>query len=318
MIIKDPIHKVTDIKEPVLRELMHSPSINRLKDVSQYGILDKYYHHKNFSRYEHSVGVMLLLRRLNRPVKEQVAGLLHDVSILAFSHVADWVFGDGKSGSEDYHDSLHSKFVHQSEIPEIIGKYGFSEEDISDISKFSVLDVDIPDLCADRVDYALREFDNWLNPGIVQKYLEAITVNENLMVFNDVNKAFAFASNFLRLQAEHWGFPETAKRYHLFAHILKCGIDSGLFVESDFYGGETPIIQKLESCQDDEIKKGLKILSDPNFPYVNRGEKIFKKFRYVNPLVLVGLETRRLSDLRPEFSELLTKYNGENKLGVEV
>ena len=46
------------------------------------------------TRYEHSVGVMLLARRVGGGLREQVAALLHDVSHTAFSHVIDHVFHD--------------------------------------------------------------------------------------------------------------------------------------------------------------------------------------------------------------------------------
>jgi len=50
------------------------------------------------TRFDHSVGVMLLIRKLGAGsspasalLKEQVAALLHDVSHTAFSHVIDYV-----------------------------------------------------------------------------------------------------------------------------------------------------------------------------------------------------------------------------------
>ena len=319
MIIQDRVYKTVSLEEPVLEELIGSPSLNRLKDVSQYGIPDKYYCYKNLNRYEHSVGVMLLLRRLNRPLKEQIAGLLHDVSIFAFSHVADWLFGGGKSGTEDYHDSLHDKFIHQSEIPQILTKYGFLEEDVTDITKFSVLDTEIPNLCADRVDYAFREFDNWIkNHELIEKCLPAITVDKEMMVFNDIEAAFVFASSFLRLQVGNYGAPEPIRRYQLFSNALRQAMDLGIFVEKDFYDGETPILQKLESCKDEKIQTNLEILKNPEFPYVSHGEKIIKKFRHVDPLVLIGRDAKKLSNLKPGFGETLSRYREENKLGVEV
>jgi hypothetical protein len=82
MIINDKIYGKVKIEEPVLLKLLKSPSVLRLKNISQFGVPDLYYHFKNYSRYEHSVGVMILLRKLGATLEEQVAGLLHDVSVL--------------------------------------------------------------------------------------------------------------------------------------------------------------------------------------------------------------------------------------------
>lgn len=87
MNIADPIYGKMRIQKPVLIELLSAPSVIRLKNISQFGIPDQYYHLKNYSRFEHSVGVMILLRKLGASVEEQAAGLLHDVSVSAFSHI---------------------------------------------------------------------------------------------------------------------------------------------------------------------------------------------------------------------------------------
>lgn len=73
--------------------------MQRLKGISQFRIPDKYYFKDNYSRFEHSIGVMVLLGKLGASQEEQIAGLLHDVSHKAFSHVYDWVVVD-YSGSD--------------------------------------------------------------------------------------------------------------------------------------------------------------------------------------------------------------------------
>ncbi len=89
MIINDAIYGKYKINEPVLVELIKSRPMQRLKKIAQLGIPDRFYHIRGFSRFEHSLGVMLLLRKLNASLEEQAAGLLHDVSHTAFSHVVD-------------------------------------------------------------------------------------------------------------------------------------------------------------------------------------------------------------------------------------
>src|SRR5690606_15049462 len=107
------------IDEPVLIELLNAPAVQRLQQINQYGI--NFYTTKrySFTRYDHSVGVMVILRLFNLPLLEQIAGLLHDVSHTAFSHVADYLYkmGDKK---HSYQDSIHEWYLQQTTIPAIL------------------------------------------------------------------------------------------------------------------------------------------------------------------------------------------------------
>lgn len=320
MIINDKVYGKVSINEPVLLELLKSSSIVRLKGISQYGIPDKYYNRKNFYRYDHCVGAMLLLKKLGATLEEQIAGLLHDVSVLAFSHVTDWVFGGGKKGIEDYHDSIHNIFVTKTEIPVILEKYGFDLKRILNEKNFSLLEKHAPDLCADRIDYSLREFEWWLNPKIVKKCIGGLIVHNNEIVFSDPVIALDFALNFLELQTQHWGGYEAMMRYHLFSKALKIAIDAGDIVEKDFYNDDKFVLKKLENIDDIEIKKILRILKNKKLSLAKNksGHRIFKKFRYTDPKVLMDGEIKKISEISNQFVKALAKYKKINEQGLTV
>ena len=109
MVIQDRIYGNTNIDEPILTDLISSAAIQRLKGISQYGIPQKYYSFPGFSRFEHSLGTMLLLKKLGAGTLEQIAGLLHDVNHTAFSHLTDWVWGDRLV--EDRQDNLFTDYL---------------------------------------------------------------------------------------------------------------------------------------------------------------------------------------------------------------
>ncbi len=90
----DAVYGATEITEPVLLDLMESCAMQRLKGISQHGVTALLGITPAFTRFDHSVGVMLLVRRLGASIEEQVAALLHDISHTAFSHVIDFVFND--------------------------------------------------------------------------------------------------------------------------------------------------------------------------------------------------------------------------------
>lgn len=92
VVIDDCVYGSCKITEPVLIELLQSPVILRLKGINQLGIPPEYDPtNVFFSRYDHSVGVLVLLKKLGASLEEQVAGLLHDSSHTALSHQIDWV-----------------------------------------------------------------------------------------------------------------------------------------------------------------------------------------------------------------------------------
>ena len=320
MIIEDRVYGRMEVNEPVLLELLGAPSMLRLKRISQFGVPDKYYHFKNFYRYEHSIGVMLLLKKLGADLKEQVAGLLHDVSVLAFSHVGDWIFGRAREGNEDYHEIFHGKFIENTEISEILDKHGFTPGEISDLESFSLLDSKVPDLCADRVDYALREFKYRLNPAIVETCISGLINFDGEMVFNNQKSAYEFAKNFLELQFGNWASLETSIRYHLFSTALKIAIDKGYVTKPDFYKDEDFILNKIEEHHDKEILDLFDNLEKGNiWTYAGRpGKKVVRKFRHVDPKIKQGDNLVRLSAINPEFKKLLEEQREVNQEGFII
>src|SRR4030042_264193 len=107
MKFSDPAYGKFEIKHEVLQDVIRTGALQRLKGINQYGtfqfILPKF----KTSRFEHSVGVCHLLGRLGASVEEQLAGLAHDISHTAFSHVIDYV--NGQEDVQENHDSLFGK-----------------------------------------------------------------------------------------------------------------------------------------------------------------------------------------------------------------
>jgi hypothetical protein len=324
MTIKDKIYGEIKITDLVLIKLLKSPSLLRLKKMSNYGIPDKYYHYKGFSRYEHSVGVMILLRRLGATLEEQVVGLIHDVSHLAFSHIADWVFaGGGNEGNnEDLQDMILEKFIKGTEISKILGEFNFSLKRTLDKENFGLLEKTIPDLCADRIDYALRELRCSCGFELkrLKNYLKKLINLNGEIVFIDRKTAFDFAKDFLQLQIEHWGGYEDAVRYYLFPKALKIALRKKMIFKKDFFKDEEFILKKLEESNDEEIKETLNLLRKKKIGKIKRGsqKKIYKKFRYVDPKIIIDGSLIRLSKINPKFQKMVDRHREINKKGFIV
>lgn len=314
MIINDRLYGTFKITDSLILELIHSQSVQRLKNISQYGVPDEFYHLKNYSRFEHSLGVMLLLKKLGADKKEQIAGLLHDVSHTCFSHVVDWVIGSGRS--EDFQDNQHDQFIKKSELGQILQKAGYSLKEIADHQNFQLLERESPNLCVDRIDYALREFPESIAKQCVEKF---VVRNDNIG-FSDNNSAYTFADNYLKRQMEHWGGMEAVARYRYFADALKLALEDKTIAFSDFYQKqENEITAKLKKSKNQRVQKILSLLRKRSLSNIPLGQKRFyKKFRYVDPFVFEDNKPVRLSKLNKKFKAKLEAARRENERGVRI
>lgn len=311
LVINDRIYGKVIINSPALIELINSKPLQRLKKIAQFGIPDEYYHKKNFSRYEHSIGVMLVLKRLGASEEEQIAGLLHDVSHTAFSHVIDWVVGSG--GREDYQDKQHKNFILNSEITVILKKYKYTPKSIAQYEDFGLLERSVPDLCADRVDYALREFPN----KIAKHCLTGLEANSNLIVFSDRTKAKLFAINYFHLQNTHWGGFEAVVRYRLFADVLQKALDLSLISFGDFWKYDAYILKRLHTTNNHYITKILSLLKNKSLIHLPKSATVYhKKFRYVDPYIIVNRKLKRLSKIDPLYENEIEKNRILNNKGI--
>lgn len=297
---------------PVLVELMDSEPMQRLKGLNQFGLPDKYYHLIGFSRFDHSVGVMLLLRHLGASEEEQVAGLLHDVSHMAFSHVYDWVVGT--AGKEDSQDEGHDQFIRHSEIPLILEKYGYSVDRITNYHLYGLLERESPDLCADRVDYVLREID----PSLAKDIFNGLTVFGGQIVCRDRVTAGNLGRAFLKRQIEHWGGWEGVSRYYLFSSALRRALELGVIQKSDFMVDDEYIVGKLGACSDGQILETLNQLKNNPLTLAGDGPVVKKKFRFIDPPFVDGGKLTKLTDVDKEYSASLDKARQDNQKGVIV
>ncbi|MBU1126360.1 HD domain-containing protein [Patescibacteria group bacterium] len=311
MTINDAIYGEEIIENAVILELIESPALQRLKKVSQFGLPDRYYHLDGYSRFDHSLGVMILLRRLGAGEEEQIAGLLHDASHTAFSHLVDWLHGDTEN--EDSQDRFHEERLNQTDIPQILSKYGYSVHRIADHHLFPLLEQDTPQLCADRIDYAMREF----KPRIVKKLLPKIITHKQRIVFEDQTSARLFAEEFLRAQMEHWGGEEAVSRYKIFSSILRYALQHNWIKNDDLMRDDEHVLKLMDQYGDDRVQEILKLLSLralPDLPLEQQATP--KKFRHVDPEFIKEGVVVRLSNEDETFKTMLEKAKKINDLGI--
>lgn len=206
--------------EPVLAELIHTQPLQRLKKIHQGGASYLVNPKWNVTRFEHSVGVMLLIKKLGGSIEEQIAGLLHDISHTAFSHVIDFVLDNP---NQDFHDQIFEKVIQSSEIPSVLQKHGFNLLSILPIEKWSLLEQPLPLLCADRIDYTLRDLSTYNMISLVDacKFVDELKVIDSKICLKTVEAAEWFVKAYYTEVIDFFLHPSNVYGYVILTDILK-------------------------------------------------------------------------------------------------
>lgn len=236
MTISDPIHRQYEVKEPVLLELIQTPAVQRLKGVDV-SLPNRFMEVPwgTYTRFDHCLGVMCLIGRLGGSLEEQIAGLLHDISHTAFAHAMDYVFDRERHG--DFHEDHIARIVFASNLGEILHKYSLNIDKIVDPKNFSILEQDLPALCADRIDYALRAFHKrkLLSLKTIHSILAALQVGAGKIVFADSENAQKFAHAFLQAEMNVWdGNALEQTKVLLFSRLVRQAYEEKRITLDDF------------------------------------------------------------------------------------
>ncbi|UOQ46418.1 HD domain-containing protein [Halobacillus salinarum] len=307
MLLSDEIYGDFRV-EKVVEELINSFPVQRLKGIHQGGAGYLVNPDWNVTRYEHSIGVMLLIRILGGSIKEQIAGLLHDVSHTAFSHVVDFVFGNQH---ENYHEQIYHSVVGDSEIPEILGKFSYNcEELLFDDSKWTLLEQPAPELCADRVDYTLRDMYRYghISKQEVQAFLNDLQAVNGEMYLRSINAAEWFVQTYYKEVIDFFMDPLNIFSNDRLAKTLKLALDKQMIDIHDFLNEDDALINKIKTMEDEELNEILDLIH----PYVNVQEDEVNydlhrksKVRLIDPSIINGQGIQRASVL----SERVKKMN---------
>ncbi|OGG43740.1 hypothetical protein A3G50_01015 [Candidatus Jorgensenbacteria bacterium RIFCSPLOWO2_12_FULL_42_11] len=314
----DRVYGGFEISEPVILELINSPSLQRLKDIDQVGYRPAWFNpdvdisEYGYNRFSHSVGVYFLLRKYGVPAEEQIAGLIHDVSHSAFSHCIDYVLDSGSEKEHSHQDNLFDSFVRKTEIPNIIKKYGFDLNYILNDDNFPLKEKELPDLCADRIDYSLKSAVILRELGEADKnfLLENLTVENNNWVFKSFGNAKKYAELFLKLNTEYFsGFP-SAVMFRTVGDCLKYVLQKEYISQDDLYTTDKIVLEKLQKFLDKDEKLGLlwermnnkvKVINNPN----NFDVQVFCKSRIVDPLFKDNGILKRISEVDPNWGGII-------------
>ncbi len=300
-----------EIKEPLV-ELINTKTMQRLKKISQRGATEYSKPYKTFiSRYDHSIGVLVLLIKYNANISTQIAGLLHDASHTVFSHVGDFLFKN-KDHKHSYQDKIHEWFLKKQGIDKILYKQGFLLEEILHKSgHHKILEQDLPDICIDRLEYNLSTAlqEKLVTTNDIENILNNLIFKNEKWFFTNIKIAKKFAEIPLYMTENEWASPFNIFSYAKLAKALKKAIELKIINNDDIHFSTDDIIwNRLKNSNNTEILQNLDKVLNPE-KYIKLSDKnnhdklLYGKFRGIDPLVKTNDGLSRLTKLDTEFAK---------------
>ncbi|WP_284140161.1 HD domain-containing protein [Virgibacillus sp. LDC-1] len=168
-VFKDPVHRYVHVRDQVIWDLIATPEFQRLRRIKQLGTTNLTFHGAEHSRFNHSLGVYEIVRRIinnfqDRPNWDNeerllclCAALLHDLGHGPFSHSFEKVF------KLDHEYFTQQIILGDTKINEVLERVqpGFAQNvaDVIDKTYQNKLVVSLisSQIDADRMDYLLRD-----------------------------------------------------------------------------------------------------------------------------------------------------------------
>jgi len=188
------------------------------------------------------------------------------------------------------------------------------------------LENDLPDICADRLDYALRDGLHLqiLSRQQVRQVLKGLIVHKNEFVFSNVEAAFTYSFNFFLLNLMYYGSATEAHFNNDFGNLVKYAVKNKVLRESDWFTDDIYLTNKLKKSKNMKIRAWLGKYNNRMAVYEDKEnpDEIYpKKIRIVDPKILIKGSLARLSELSSAYEKIINDYkknHEKHELPVKV
>lgn len=301
----DSIYGPTKVT-PKIAKILASPLLERLKNISQNGIAYLVDPRQSTSRYEHSVGVMVLAKMLGASELEQIQALLHDVAHTPFSHLIDSVYG---LENQDYHERHKQRFLSQKWVQKVLLDCDISLKDLGgQNSKF----FEKKGINIDRLDYMIRDLKA-VGRIFQPEYsiiLNQLVIEEGRIKCRDLATAKLLFDKFLEVNQEVYFDPNVEAASVAFTALIQKMLKSGHLKEEDFEKNEQEILDLIKNSpyQAEFAKIGPDSYKGCSLEKNSR-PPILRKLRFIDPEIqgLKGTLTDWDHQARLQLEEYLLK-----------
>ena len=241
---------------PFLQEFAAALPVQRLKDVGmncgcEYTNFPRFADIGPYSRYDHSLGVALIVWHFKGDMAQSLAGLFHDVTTPVFAHVVDFLNGDHER-QESTEAGVEACLSASAKIMELLEQYAIPLEAVTDYHRYPIADNDSPALSADRLEYTLGNLLNYRFADFetVCRFYEDLTVGKDEqgrpeLVFRSVEIASAFTAAALK-NAHVYVADEDRYAMQMLADLLRIALQRGTLQYEDLHTTEPQVLEKLK------------------------------------------------------------------------
>jgi uncharacterized protein len=312
---RDSIYGEVNVAESVLLDLIQTQALQRLRGVLQHGITALIGITQPVTRFDHSLGVMLLVRRMGGSLEEQIAALLHDVSHTAFSHVVDYVVD--RHDSQSYHEEWKEARLLASDVPAVLTRHGYDWRDFLREEDYALLEQPPPRLCADRLDYFLRDSRDLGLSTLDQIHhaLDHLSVHDGRIGVDDLEAARWLAYTFIAADKASWANFREVGLYEVTARAIKTALQIGAITTEDFWGTDEQLWRRLHAIDHAGVQEQLALISPATrfeWDAVNPSFRVSTKLRTIDPDVLTKDRFLPLSTFDAGFAHYRAEYLRSN------
>lgn len=272
--------------------------LKRLKDISllcgmDYASKSAYNFAFYISRYDHSLNVALITWRLTNCKEATLAALFHDISTPVFSHVIDYMNGDTVN-QESTEEKTEEILRNSKELKKLLKHDNIAIDDIVDFKKYSIVDLDRPLLCADRLDNIISVGMAWVKKIALSdalKIIDSISVVDNEFGVEEISINDEHIAEYLTLINDYINELTHTNTdtfmMILLADIIKRCITLNIFTYEDlFVMGEHTAIDLIEANLDMDFELASmweKFRNISEFPIITQPPI---RNKIINPLVV--------------------------------
>jgi len=303
-----------------LHDAIETPVFRRLRHVGmncgcEYTRFPLFRDLAPYSRYDHSIGVAMIVWQHTHDPAQAMAGLLHDIATPVFAHVVDFMRGDYRN-QESTEEGTEAFIRTSPELMAVLKRSSLRVDAVKDYHLYPIADNDTPKLSADRLEYTIG---NMIGYGFATRDEAAalyhdvvVDVNEHNepeLMFAHEEQAIRFAEIALRCSDV---YVADADRYsmQILSELLREAVDRGVITMADLHTTEPEVIAKLTS---DGVIRGhwqwfTQLCATRTGAVPQPGEpwrRIHAKKRYIDPYVK---DHGRVSALNASIKARITSF----------